>query len=302
MYKSVLILDDEEQQAKNLKKALSKRMPDVFFDMASSEEEIESKITDFFYMVAIVDLRMDKHKRDGIEIIKEINERNSIAKIIAVSAYATEYAEALKKLEDGGNIYCFSSKKKLDVWVPELVESVEGCFSQIDAKYYIGQKALLSYYNDAKNEMDTYKKGQNFEYFISVLFSNMGYDRIQMRVKDKSSNEIDLIVRNETDDSFLNKFGKYFLIECKNKPGEGVGKNDFIVFYNKLQNTSSMSELGILCTTGYISRTTFLEAMRESKSGKKVVFLSNPEIIRLITSGSIKEEFKNILDEQVKDN
>jgi hypothetical protein len=33
-----------------------------------------------------------------------------------------------------------------------------------------------------------------------------------------------------------------------------------------------------------------------------VIFLSNPEIIRLITSGNIKEEFKNILDEQVKDN
>lgn len=302
MYKSVLIIDDEEQQAKNLKNALSKQMPDVFFKTASSEEEIESKVTDFFYMVAIVDLRMDKHEKDGIDIIKEINERNKIAKVIAVSAYATEYSEALKKLEDGGNIYCFSSKKKMDEWVPELTESVEGCFSQIDAKYYISQKALLSYYNDAKNEPETYKKGQNFEYFISMLFSNMGYGRIQTRVRDKSSNEIDLIIRNETDDLFLSKFGKYFLVECKNKPEEAVGKNDFIVFFNKLQNTSTMSELGILCTTGYIARTTFLEAMRESKSDKKVIFLSNPEIIRLITSGNIKEEFKNILDEQVKDN
>lgn len=123
-----------------------------------------------------------------------------------------------------------------------------------------------------------------------------------MRVKDKSSNEVDLIVRNETTDAFLDKFGKYFLVECKNKPNDAVGKNDFILFNAKLENTASMSELGILCTTGYIAKTTYFEALRESKSSKKVIFLSNPEIMRLITSGNIKEEFKSILDEQVKDN
>ncbi len=302
MYKSVLIIDDEEQQAKNLKEALSKQFQEITFEIASSEEEIEKKINDFFFMVAIVDLRMDNRQKDGVAIIKEIHERNPISKVIAISAYEKEYAEALKKLSDGGNIFRFSAKNKYDTWLPELEGIIKECFEQLDSKFYIGQRALLSYYNDAKNETDTYKKGQSFEYFISTLFSNMGYGRIRMRVKDKSSNEVDLIVRNETTDMFLDKFGKYFLVECKNKPNEAVGKNDFIVFNNKLQNTASMSELGILCTSGYIAKTTYLEAMRESKSNKKVIFLSNPEIVRMITSDNIREEFKNILDEQVKDN
>ena len=302
MYKSILIIDDEEQQAKNLKEALSKSLPDCKFEIASSEEEIESKINHYFFLIAIVDLRMDGRQTDGIGIIQEINERNPIAKVIAVSAYSDEYAEALKKLIDGRNIFRFSSKSSFSTWLPELEEIIKDCFLQFEDNHYIGQRALLSYYNDAKNETDTFKKGQSFEYFISTLFSNMGYSRIRMRVKDRSSNEVDLIVRNETTDLFLNKFGKYFLVECKNKPNEAVGKNDFIVFYNKLRNASSMSELGILCTSGYIARTTYLEAMRESQGEKKVIFLSNPEIVRMITSDNIREEFKNILDEQVKDN
>lgn len=302
MYKSVLIIDDEEQQAKNLKNALSARLPDFMFEIAYKEEDIESKIDNYFFLIAIVDLRMDNHSKDGVAIIKEINERNPIAKIIAVSAFSNEYDEALKHLIDGHNIFRFSNKAAYGVWLPELENIIKDCCSQFEDNHYIGQRALLSYYNEAKNETDNYKKGQSFEYFISTLFSNMGYGRIRMRVKDRSSNEVDLIVRNETTDLFLNKFGKYFLVECKNKPNEAVGKNDFIVFNNKLQNTATMSELGILCTSGYIARTTYLEAMRESKSDKKVIFLSNPEIIRMITSDNIREEFKNILDEQVKDN
>lgn len=302
MYKSILIIDDEEQQAKNLKEALSKILTDCSFEIASTEEEIDAKISNFFFLISIVDLRMDGHRKEGIDIIKEINERNPIAKIIAVSAFASEYTEALKHLIDGRSIYRFSTKTSFDTWIPELEGIVKDCFAQIEDNHYIGQRALLSYYNDAKNESDAYKKGQSFEYFISTLFSNMGYGRIRMRVKDRSSNEVDLIVRNETTDLFLNKFGKYFLVECKNKPNEAVSKNDFIVFYNKLRNTSSMSELGILCTSGYIAKTTYLEAMRESQGEKKVIFLSNPEIVRMITSDNIREEFKNILDEQVKDN
>jgi len=92
------------------------------------------------------------------------------------------------------------------------------------------------------------------------------------------------------------------LIECKNKPEEKVSKNDFIVFNNKLKNTNGLAELGIIATSGFISRNTYLEAIRESGEIRKVLFMSSPEIEQLIRSIDKKEEFKRLIDSQVKDN
>jgi len=63
-----------------------------------------------------------------------------------------------------------------------------------------------------------------------------------------------------------------------------------------------LAELGILATTGYITRNTYLEAIRESGEIRKIIFLSNPEFLTLISSSNKLEDFKNIIDAQVKDN
>ena len=135
-----------------------------------------------------------------------------------------------------------------------------------------------------------------------MLFQSIGFRNINKRVKDKSLNEVDLIIRNEIDDSFINKFGKYILVECKNKPKEKVDKNTFIVFKDKLTATNGLAELGVLATTGYIARNTYIEAVRTSREQRKIIFLSNVEIEQLILSSSKLETFKSIIDNQVKDN
>jgi len=81
-----------------------------------------------------------------------------------------------------------------------------------------------------------------------------------------------------------------------------VNKNDFIVFSEKVRNSNGLAKLGIIATTGYISSTTYLEAIRGSGGDEKIVFISNPEIERIINSDNYLEEFKKIIDGQVKDN
>ena len=63
-----------------------------------------------------------------------------------------------------------------------------------------------------------------------------------------------------------------------------------------------MAELGIIATSGFISRNTYIEAVRESGESRKVLFMSNPEIEQLIKAADKKEEFKRLIDSQVKDN
>ena len=137
---------------------------------------------------------------------------------------------------------------------------------------------------------------------MSLIFQSIGFNQVLKRVKDQSLNEVDLIIRNDIEDNFINKFGKYILVECKNKPVEKVNKNDFIVFQNKLKNTNGLAELGIIATTGYITKNTFVEAVRESGEARKILFLSNPEIEKLIRADNKLSTFKNLINQQVKDN
>lgn len=302
MQKTVLIIDDEKAQAVGLQKSLSKLLPNASFEEYHDEEEIETAIEERFYSLAIVDIRMDKFKIDGISIVKRIFEINPFAKVILVSAFKDEYFSKFKDLLLTGKVIDVLDKKSVSEWAPELAEVISTHFKNVEDNPSEINKALLQHYAETKNEIDAHKKGEKFEHFVSLIFQSFGYTEVSNRVKDKSLNEVDLIVRNETQDSFLNKFGKYILVECKNKPKSKVGKNDFIVFKSKLDATSGLSELGILATTGYIAWTTYIEAVRHSNGNKKIIFLSNPEFERIINARDKKEEFKRIIDEQVKDN
>ena len=302
MNKSVLIIDDEQTQVNSLTKALKERLPNVEFISTFAEQDIISAIENKFYSLAIVDLRMDKYSFNGITLIEKIIEVNPFSKIIVTSAFTQEYIDKLRPFMLKGKIINILEKEKYEVWIPKIVNTINEYYEKMDEDSSPLQTALLQYYADAKNELDTFKKGEKFENFVSLIFGNIGYQDIKRRVIDKSRNEVDLIVRNEINDLFLNKLGDYFLIECKNKPNENVGKNDFIQFYSKLDNTNGLARFGFLFTAGYIAQTTYTEAVRTSKSDKKIVFFSNLEIERLIKTEDIRKEFKNIIDEQVKDN
>lgn len=300
MVKSVLVIDDEKMQAVGLSTALGKLLPGVNFMPVYEEGNILEAIENKFFNLAILDLRMDRFSIDGIGFAKKIFEINPFSKILIVSAFTGEYLPLLKELLVTGKVIDVLEKRDFETWVPSLSQVITEYYNSLDSDPSEVNNALLQYYADAKNEIDAYSKGKKFEHFVSLLFSSIGYKDIRNRNKDKSLNEVDLIVRNEIDDNFLNKFGKYILVECKNKPEDRVNKNDFIVFNNKLKNTNGLAELGFLITTGFITWNTYIEAVRTTNERCKVLFISNPEMERLLKSNDKKEEFKRLIDEQVK--
>jgi CheY-like chemotaxis protein len=302
MIKSILIIDDERIQAESLSKSIQKEKVYINCFVASEENEILSSIENLFFDVAIVDLRMDNYEIDGFSIIGKIIEINPFARIIIVSAYTEEYIYQINNVFLTGKIIGLIEKKEYNQFVSEIVLSL----SKYEEAYYNNPsetaKALTSFYANAKNETNTYQKGIIFEQFVALMLSNMGFSSINKRVLDRSQNEVDLVLRNEIKDNFFSKFAPYILVECKNKPNDPVGKNDFIQFFTKLKNTNGLSNLGFLITTGYIARTTYIEAVRTSSDSCKIIFISNPEIERLINSSTPLLELKKIIDEQVKDN
>lgn len=303
MENTVLIIDDEQLQAVNLQKNLQEIFPEHRFEVCTTRTDIENAIENRFYTLVVLDIRMDKLGLNGIAIAKSIIEINPIANIIFISAYKEEYLDPLKSILRTGKVVDVINKQDKVLETANLIKpAIVNFYNSLNEDKSIINTSLLQNYSDAKNEVDNFKKGILFERFLGLLFGFLGYKEITKRVIDQSRNEVDLSIRNEIKDPFLNKFGKYILVECKNKPDYNVGKNDFIVFNEKLKNSNGLSELGIIATTGGFAKTTYQEAMRSSGTGNKVLFLSNVEFLRLIQSENKIEEFKKIIDEQVKDN
>jgi CheY-like chemotaxis protein len=302
MRKNVIIIDDVKDQAEGLAKGLSKLMPNYTFESYHSEQDILDAIENRFFSLAIIDIRMDGFAFDGIDLAKKIFEVNPFSNVIIVSAFKDEYFPRLKDLLITGKVVDIQDKEGFETWLPKLNKTIENYYKNIEKDPSEINNALLQFYSEAKNEIDTYRKGEKFEHFMSLMFQSIGFNQVLKRVKDQSLNEVDLIIRNDIEDSFISKFGKYILVECKNMPITKVNKNDFIVFQNKLKNTNGLAELGIIATTGFITRNTYIEAIRESSESRKILFLSNPEIEKLIKADNKLITFKNLIDNQVKDN
>ncbi len=300
---SVLIIDDEKLQVQNLEKAIHQQLNSHAYTLTAHEEEdILYKIEYNYYDVAIVDLRMSNFKMNGFDFIQRIKTVNPFAKVIVVSAYTTEYIKELNEIIKQKNIRAVIEKKSFKEFSKEIIAEITKISEELSNETDLTKKSLLDYYAMVKNENDTYKKGRAFENFVSMLFSQIGFNRIFSRVIDKSRNEVDIVIRNEMNDVFLQKFKQYIFIECKNYPKDNIGKNVLIEFKSKLENSNGLSNLGILITSGYIADTTYREAMRDSKGDFKIIFISNPQIEKLIYADNRLEMFKNIIDEQVKDN
>ena len=299
---SVLIIDDEKTQAENLEKALKQKEIGYFLMTASEEDDILKKVEYCYYDVAIIDLRMSRFSINGFQIIEKIKEINPFSKIIVASAFVEEYPKEITAILSLGNIIGIVEKKTFELFISEINDLLKIRQQELKNNPDISVQSLRSAYSSLKNETDTYKKGIMFEYFLSSLFGHVGFTKIFNRIIDKSRNEVDLAIRNEIPDVFFQKFKQYILIECKNKPDEGIGKNDFITFQAKIKNTNGLCDLGVMATTGHIKKTTYLEALRDSGNERKIIFLSNPEIELLINSQNRLESFKEIIDFQVKDN
>ncbi|MCS2837117.1 response regulator [Bacteroides fragilis] len=300
---SVLIIDDEQTQVANLQRAILQDFPEgVSVFSAFEESDILQKIEYCYYDLAIVDLRMSDYSINGFQIIEKIKDINPYAKIIIVSAYGEEYQSELNKVLLLGNILGFVNKSTFSIFRNNIKDLINIRIEEINSCKDVSINALRDYYSSLKNETDPRKKGMAFEYFISMLFGQMGFKKILYRVKDRTPNEIDLAIRNELNDPFFNKFSPYFLVECKNYPENGVDKNVFIVFKEKIKNSNGLSNFGILITTGYMKSSVFQEAMRSSCEDIKIILLSNPEIEFLIRSDNKLEDFKSIIDRQIKDN
>ncbi|HHF7319162.1 response regulator [Haemophilus influenzae] len=301
MSKYILIIDDEKVQAENLAKQLSKNFyqDDLVFEHYSTEDKLSQALETRFYRLAIIDVKLDGFSQSGIQLAIRMIDENPLIKILFVSSFKEQYLNEFNSLNFDSNIISFLAKGEF----LQLCESLSNEIRHyvVDADYnstVLTNDTLLSLYEEAVNQTNRNKKGILFERFLSILFHSIGFNFIQKRVKDSTS-EIDLVIRNDINDPFLYKFGKYILVESKNEK-EKINKDKFVLFRTKLNTTNQLVELGIIATSNLVAKTVKEEELRSSAEKGKVILLSRIELFRLIKSNNKLSEFKDIIDEQVR--
>lgn len=303
MSKHILIIDDEREQAESLAKLLEKEMGAGFsFEPLWEEAEIENAVNDRAFSVAVLDIRMDGMPFDGMKLFDKIIEQNSMARVVFVSAYLAEFNTQLNEAMATGNVLAVQPKaeKSFDVFAREIAHSLRRFFTRQSDGQSENSKVLMAAYERAKNTVNSQEKGALFEEFLVSLFSQIGFGFIQKRVKDVTS-EVDLVLRNDLNDAFISKFGKYVFVEAKNRPSEPVNKNDLVAFRDKLNSSNHLAQLGILAVAHNVASTVRLQMLRDSREDGKILLLTNNELMRLIQADDKLYEFKKLIDEQIKD-
>lgn len=271
----LLIVDDDEVVRDVLRLKLESR-DDILPSEASTPEEALRKITNEAFDLVLLDLRL-LFGTEGLDVLAEIKKLKPETEVMMLSAYGTisVVVEAMKR---GAIDFIPKDKDYEDLVILKLDK-------------FIGDAALLAdrernirgLYETVFTE-DTNRKGKALETLIATLFSGVeGFNVIDSNVNTQTE-EIDVVIRNESKHPTWEKEGSLILVECKNWQSKRVGKNEFVLFKEKIENRAGRSRLGFLICVEEFAETVTKEMLRLSKSDLLVVPINGEKLQQLVES------------------
>jgi len=152
-----------------------------------------------------------------------------------------------------------------------------------------GSESLDRLADAVEDAVSTDDKGRTLEELCSRLFSSVGGLTVTGRIRTETE-EIDISVLNDSTDPRFRREGAIFLAECKNWTGK-CGKNEFVLFHQKIENRNQRSSLGFLISWNGFAETVTKEMLRGSREGLLVVPLTGKDIRQAVRTG----DFLNVL-------
>lgn len=131
------------------------------------------------------------------------------------------------------------------------------------------------------------EKGRSLEELCSQLFSSVPGLTVNGRVRSQTE-EIDISILNDSSDPRLRREGAVILAECKNWTGR-CGKNEFVLFKEKLENRSRRATLGFLISWNGFADTITKEMLRGSREEILVVPMTGKDIRAAVQNGSFAD-------------
>lgn len=144
---------------------------------------------------------------------------------------------------------------------------------------------LASVVDSAQNAQE---KGRALEELAYRVFENIpGFSISGTNVKTETE-EIDLIILNDSPNPRLKRESALLLVECKNWSGK-CGKNEFVIFKEKIENRNSRCTLGFLISWNGFAETVTKEMLRGSRDQAIIVPIDGETIKKAIRDDNFAE-------------
>ncbi len=140
-------------------------------------------------------------------------------------------------------------------------------------------------------------KGRSLEELASRLFEQVPGFSVTGRLRTETE-EIDISILNDSTEPRLRRESALLLVECKNWNTK-CGKDEFVIFREKLENRNRRSSLGFLISWNGFTSTVTKEMLRGSKGETLIVPITGEEIRAAVRNGDFLNELVACWDRAV---
>ncbi|WP_020570665.1 restriction endonuclease [Neolewinella persica] len=134
-----------------------------------------------------------------------------------------------------------------------------------------------------RNAKTNDQKGKSLEELCAFFLQKISGFTVKERIIT-SNEEIDIVVYNGSELSPWKSESNFILAECKNWTKK-VGKNEYVVFRDKLVNRSGRAEIGIFISTSGYTKGFYKARIRNSRDRIIILDITTDEIIECLENG-----------------
>jgi hypothetical protein len=160
-----------------------------------------------------------------------------------------------------------------------------------------GAESLDALLQTVDQTTTTDDKGRSLEELCSRLFESVPGFSVNGRVRT-ATEEIDLSILNDSHDPRFRRESALLLAECKNWTGR-CGKDEFVVFREKIENRNRRCSLGFLISWNGFATTVTKEMLRGSREEILIVPMSGKELRAAVRDGNFLKVLVECWDKAV---
>jgi CheY-like chemotaxis protein len=239
----VLVVDDEPFYREMLTEELTKDgwLVEAVDTRVAALDALEREV----WSVVLLDqnLRGAQATGSGLDLIAEIRRACPEARTIVITAYASP--DTVERAYQEG---AYDFLEKTESFTALLRIKVRNAMEVIRSQWLAAARSddasatLASLLVETRAEPDAARKGRLLEDLLELLLTQIRGFVVAARQRG-ADEEFDILVRNESPDSFWSKESPYILVECKNWSSK-VGPDELDRFRNKLRRRYARTRLG----------------------------------------------------------
>ena len=178
------------------------------------------------------------------------------------------------------------NRKKLESFAEKSADRPLSNFEKVE---------LQRQFDSLSQIVDSKEKGKALEEFCQLFFSKASGFKIVETNANYANEEIDIMIQNSVNKSYWYHFSSpNIFVECKNWT-EKVGKNEIVLFKNKIENHQNLVKIGFLIAMNGFTKGVTIEQIRNQLKGFTIGLIKKEDIIEFLKSNLTILEFLEMI-------